>query len=125
MNAQPNPEHDAELNRLLSRRYCDTSSAFEARWTELKRDLRQAPVRRRGDWRSMWSLGLGVLGAAAVLVLVVQLRPLRDEPGTAAPMLSPELAELFAMDAALSRAAPLLNDENRTVLLHLPTANES
>lgn len=125
MNAQPNPDRDDDINRLLSRRYCDTSGAFEARWTELKRELRQAPVRRRSDWRAAWSLWLGVLGAAAVLVFVLQLRPLRDEPGTAAPMLSPELAELFAMDAALSRAAPLLNEENRTVLLHLPASNES
>ena len=55
----------------------------------------------------------------ALLVLVV-IQPRAGEPVAAGPELSPQLAELFAMEAVLAPAAPLLDEENRTALLHLP-----
>lgn len=123
MKAQPLPVSDDDLNRLLNRRYCDTSADFEVRWTELKRGLRQAPASRAPAWRTYWSVGLGVVGALAVLTFVITLRP-PQHPGPAIPEISPQLAELFAMEATLSQAAPLLSEENRTALLHLPAPRQ-
>lgn len=123
MKANPSlPPDDQETDRLLARRYRDTSPEFEARWVTLKRDLRQAPAARRRRWPAWSTLGwVGALGAAALLVLVV-IQPRSMEPVSAGPELSPQLAELFAMEAALAPAAPLLDEENRTALLHLPAA---
>lgn len=123
MNSNPSlPPDDQETDRLLARRYRDTSPEFEARWVALKRDLRQAPATRRRLWPGWPALGwVGALGVAALLVLVV-IQPRSPEPVSAGPELSPQLAELFAMEAALAPAAPLLDEENRTALLHLPVA---
>lgn len=123
MKATPSlPPDDEETDRLLARRYRDTSPEFEARWVALKRDLRQAPTARRRLWPAWTALGwVGALGTAALLVLVV-IQPRSPDPVPAGPELSPQLAELFAMEAALAPAAPLLDEENRTALLHLPAA---
>ncbi len=123
MNPNPSlPPDDKETDRLLARRYRDTSPEFEARWVALKRDLRQAPATRRWRWPAWPALGwVGALGAAALLVLVV-IKPRSPEPVPAGPELSPQLVELFAMEAVLEQAAPLLDEENRTALLHLPAA---
>ncbi|MBI2496427.1 MAG: hypothetical protein HYV75_00305 [Opitutae bacterium] len=126
MNSHPRPApSDEELDRLLARRYRDTSPEFEARWVALKRELRQAPpahARLLPAWRlTGW---LGALGAAAAVAFVVySTRPPVSSP--AAPDLSPQLTELLAMDAVLGRALPLLDEENRTALLHLPAAGQS
>ena len=121
MKASPSlPPDDAETDRLLARRYRDTSPEFEARWVALKRDLRSAAAPRRWRWPAWPALGLiGALGAAALLVLVV-IQPRSVEPVAAGPELSPQLAELFAMEAVLAPAAPLLDQANRTALLHMP-----
>lgn len=121
MNANlPLPPDAEETDRLLARRYRDTSPEFEARWVTLKRELRQAPAPRRWRWPAWTALGwIGALGAVALLVLVA-IQPRSPEPAPAGPELSPQLAELFAMEAALERAVPLLDEENRTALLHLP-----
>lgn len=117
----PLPPDDTETDRLLARRYRDTSPEFEARWVTLKRDMRQASTTRR--WPVWPALGwMGAVGAAALLVLVV-IQPRSPETVPAGPELSPQVAELFAMDAALAPAAPLLDEENRTALLHLPAAD--
>lgn len=120
---KPNPPSDpddVQVDRLLARRYCDTSPDFEARWTALKRDLRQAPVPHRWRWPAWvtWA-GFGALGAAAALVFVVT-RPPPPAPVTDMIELSPQLAELLAMDSVLERASPLLDEENRAALLELP-----
>lgn len=121
MNPNPSlPPDDQETDRLLARRYRDTSPEFEARWVALKRDLRQVPATRRWRWPAWPALGwIGALGAAAILVLAV-IQPRSADPVPTGPELSPQLAELFAMEAALAPAAPLLDEENRTALLHLP-----
>ncbi len=115
---------DGEIDRLLARCYHDTSSEFEARWVDLKRELRQAPVSRTRllpAWRlTGW---LGALGAAAAVAFVVySARP--PAPALATPGLSPQLVELFAMNAVLDRAQPLLDVDNRTALLHLPASGQ-
>lgn len=119
MKPDPRPAPtDDDLNRLLARRYRDTSPEFEARWVALKRELRQAPPVR--SWgRPAWRLTgwLGALGAAAAVALL--LYTVRS-PSPASPGPSPQLTELLAMDAVLGRALPLLDEENRTALLHLP-----
>ena len=114
---------DGQIDRLLARRYCDTTPEFEARWVALKRDLRQRPGRARLAFPWRFAGWLGVVGAAAALVLVMHFdRPSMDTPEGMEP--SPQLAELFAMDAVLGQAVPLLNEENRTVLLNLPATNQ-
>lgn len=119
---EPLPPDDGETDRLLARRYRETSPEFEARWVALKRDLRQAPTTRRWRWPAWPAWGwIGALGVAALLVVVV-IQPRSPEPAPAGPELSPQLAELFAMEAVLEQAAPLLDEENRTALLHLPAA---
>jgi hypothetical protein len=90
----------------------------------LKRDLRQRPPARAwslAPWRlAGW---FGVLGAAAAVAFVLYLTPPTPPPPAAAE-LSPQLAELFTMDAVLGRAEPLLDVENRTALLHLPASGQ-
>jgi len=118
---RPTPSDD-DLDRLLARRYRDTSPGFEARWVELKRELRQTPPacgRLLPAWRlTGW---LGALGAAAAITFMIfSARP----PATAPRDLSPQLTELLAMDAVLGRALPLLDEENRSALLHLPAAGQ-
>ena len=119
----PHSPDDSDIDRLMARQYRDTSPEFEARWVALKRDLRQLPPARvRTPWRlAGW---FGALGAAAAVAFVVHLaRP--PTPAPAADLVaSPQLAELFAMDAVLARAAPLLDAENRTALLHLPVSGQ-
>jgi len=116
---------DDLTDRLLRRQYRDTSPDFEARWVALKRDLRQVPAPRRwrpAGWPTLaW---LGALGAAAVLALIVT-GPRASGPAPAGAELSPQLAELFAMETALEPARPLLDAENRTVLLHLASSVEN
>ncbi len=119
---KPKIPRDEDIDALLARRYRDTSPAFEARWVELKRDLRNAPIRRRWWTFSGWNSWVALSGVAAALVMVLAIATLRREtasPGTAVEV-SPALAELFAMDAVLGRATPLLDAENREALLHLP-----
>ena len=116
---------DRQIDRLLARRYCDTTPEFEARWVALKRDLRQRPVGRARlvrPWRfAGW---FGVVGAATALALVLHFnRASVDAPEGMEP--SPQLAELFAMDAVLGQAVPLLDEENRTALLNLPATNQT
>jgi hypothetical protein len=125
-DARSTPSDD-DLDRLLARRYRDTSPEFEARWVALKRELRQAPpVRARllPAWRlTGWFGAVGALGAAAAIAFVVySARPPTPIPSVAA--LSPQLTELLAMDAVLGRALPLLDEENRTALLHLPASGQ-
>jgi hypothetical protein len=119
----PTPD-DGQIDRLLARRYRDTTPEFEARWVALKRDLRQRPSRRARfalPWRfAGW---FGVVGASAALALVLHF----NRPSTVAPdglEPSPQLAELFAMDAVLGQAVPLLDEENRTALLNLPANSQ-
>lgn len=125
MNQDPqSPRGDDPVDRLLARRYRDTSTEFEARWVALKRDLRQAPAARRWRWPAWPALAwLGAVGAAAWLILAV-IQPRSPEPIPAGPEVSPQLAELFALEAVLEQAAPLLDEENRTALLHLPAAEK-
>ena len=114
-----NPNRDENIDALLARRYRDTSPEFEARWVALKRDLRQTPARRRWSW-SGWSAWMAIGAAAAAVVLVASLTLRTNPPPTAE--LSPALAELFTMEAVLSRGSALLDPENRDALLHLPAA---
>jgi hypothetical protein len=112
------PPGDDETDCLLGRHYRETSPEFEARWVALKRDLRRQPA-VRARWRPFapWTGWLGVMGAAAAVALAVHFfRP--ASPSGRVP--SPQLAELFAMDAVLHKAAPLLDEDNRSALLHLP-----
>lgn len=123
----PNPRStpsDDDLDRLLARHYRDTSPEFEARWVALKRELRQAPP-ARGRLLPAWRLTgwLGAVGAAAAVAFVVySVRP--PSPATPIADLSPQLTELLAMDAVLGRALPLLDEENRAALLHLPSSGQ-
>jgi hypothetical protein len=122
-NDDPSAPENRQLDQLLARRYRDTTPEFEARWVALKRELRQAPpprTRRNVPWRfAGW---FGVIGAAAAVALVVQLNRLPSRP-TPEWLPSPQLAELFAMEAVLGRAVPLLDVENRTALLNLPVSD--
>ena len=125
MNPDPRSTlSDGDLDRLLARRYRDTSPEFEARWVALKSELRQAPAARPRLFPAWRPTGwLGALGAAAAVAFVVySTRPPAPVPSAAA--MSPQLTELLAMDAVLGRALPLLDEENRTALLHLPTSGQ-
>jgi hypothetical protein len=116
---RPTPPTDDEIDRLLASRFKDTTPEFERRWIDLKRELRTAPRRRPlvPAWAA-W-LGLASAGVAVMAILFLQ-HPGRRSGSPSASEPSPALAELFAMDAVLSRATPLLDAENRDVLLHLP-----
>lgn len=119
----PRSPADDDLNRLLERGYRDTSPEFEARWVALKRELRQRPA-PRPRWWTAWRLAgwLAIVGTAAVIAFMVfVVRP----PVPSAPELTPQLCELLAMDAALTRAQPLLDEEIRSALLHLPAGDQS
>jgi hypothetical protein len=113
------PPGDDEIDALLARRYRDTSPEFEARWVNLKRELRTAAPTGRWSWFHGWVRWSALGGAVAAAVLTVSLW--RQPPATELPgEVSPALAELFAMDAVLGRATALLDAENRDALLHLP-----
>lgn len=121
MNPDPHPHPPPsgdDLDRLLARRYRDTSPEFEARWVALRRDLRQAP-RSPPRWFPAWRLA-GWLGAACAAAFVLLFtRP----AGSSAPALTPAVRELLTLDAALARARPLLDEETRAALLHLAPAD--
>lgn len=125
MNPDPRPApSDDDLDRLLARRYRDTSPEFEARWIELKRELRQMPPARARllpAWRlTGWLGALGALGAAAAIAFVMySARP----ASSSSPELTPQVRELLALDDSLGRALPLLDEETRNALLHLSAAN--
>ena len=106
---------------MLARRYHDTTPEFEARWVALKRELRNPPVSRRTPWL-VWLSALTV-GAAALALLVSQ--PRHDAPGALDAGVPPAFAELFAMDAVLTRGTALLDGENRDALLHLPVESQT
>ncbi len=117
---------DGELDRLLARRYRDTSPEFEARWVALKRDLRQRPPARAwslAPWRlaGWW----GALGAAAAVALVLHFTSPVVPQLPVAPALSQNLADLLTMDTVLGRAEPLLDEDNRLALLNLPAAAQA
>lgn len=114
---KPNkPVRDADLDALLARRYRDTTPEFEARWINLKRELRSAPAARPSPWRG-WTtwFALGSV-AAALLVVASFLRQPTPPPAE----VSPALAELFTMETVLSRGSALLDAESRDALLNLP-----
>jgi hypothetical protein len=118
----PKTPRDEDVDALLARRYHETSPEFEARWVALKRDLRIAPDRRRWWTVAGWRNWVMLSGAAAALVMVLAFATWQREaaaPGATIEV-SPVLAELFAMDAVLGPATPLLDAENREALLHLP-----
>ncbi|MEI7553576.1 MAG: hypothetical protein WCL24_14740 [Verrucomicrobiota bacterium] len=117
---------DGELDRLLARRYRETSPEFEARWVALKRDLRQRPPARAwslAPWRlaGWW----GALGAAAAVALVIHFTSPLAPPSPVAPAFSQNLADLLTMDTVLGRAEPLLDEDNRLALLNLPAAAQA
>lgn len=116
MNA-PRPPSEEELDRLLASRFRDTTPEFEARWRDLRRELRQAPAPRR-SWPAWWS-GLAAAGVTLAAVLIVY-HPWATSSRSPESRFSPEFAELFVMDDILGRATPLLDPENRDALLHLP-----
>lgn len=111
------PPDEPELDQLLASRFKDTSPAFEARWRELRRELRKAPPPATwwGAWRVLPWLGVAA-GLAAAWALLLH-RPAAPAAGEGLP---PELAELFEWDASLAAAVPLLDAENRDALLNLP-----
>ncbi len=118
--SRPTPPDDNAIDALLARRCRDTTADFESRWVELKRELRQAPPQRAG-WRwPAWAGRFALSGVAAALVIGFAVWT-REPPRVAAgPDISPALAELFTLDAALGQATALLDAENRDALLHLP-----
>lgn len=125
------PITDEQIDRLLGGQWRDTTPEFEARWVQLRRELRQEPVRRSG-WAKVrgWPvwLGAGATAVAAALAVVVAVRRPAvvtvPEDGAVSVAVSPALAELLAMDAVLTRAQVLLDEEQRGALLHLPVRNE-
>lgn len=120
--ALPRKPDDDDLDRLLERGYRDTSPEFEARWVALKRELRQRPAPRL-RWLAAGRLTgwLGAMGAVAVIAFIFfAVRP----PAPPAPELTPQLRELLTLDAALAHAQPLLDDETRAALLHLPATGQ-
>jgi len=109
------PADETPLERLLARGYRETTPAFEARWTQLKRELRQPHVHPRRTWA--WT-GLGWLvpiTAVALVLLFVRI-PAPLDPTTAYS----SLAELWQLNEVLQPALPLLDEENRAAVLHLP-----
>lgn len=116
MNAHRSPSEE-EIDRLLASRLRDTTPEFEARWRDLRRELRQTPAARRA--RPSWWPGLAAAGVAFAAVLVVY-HPWSTPAPRPEPRFSEDFAELFAMDDILGRATPLLDPENRDALLHLP-----
>jgi hypothetical protein len=121
MKPDPRPApSDDDLDRLLARRYHDTSPEFEARWVALKRDLRQTrPARARllAAWRlSSWFGAVCALGTAAGVAFVIY----SAQPApSSSPELTPQVSELLALDETLGRALPLLDEETRTALMYL------
>ena len=114
------PPSDDELDRLLASRFKDTTPDFEARWIDLKRQLRTAPPRRRVV--PSWAVWLGAIsGGVTVLAILLALHPWRvAAPPPGRTVFSPAFAELFDIDDALAPATTLLDAENREALLHLP-----
>jgi hypothetical protein len=117
MSHEPmHPPSDSELDRLLASQPRRTSREFEQRWREVRAGLGQRPKPLREWWHRWWMLpGVATAAlAAAALVVVPQLRT----PAPAVDLVAFE--ELIALDAALARATPLLDPENRDALLFLP-----
>lgn len=114
------PLSNDQLDRMLGSRFRDTTPEFEARWVALKRDLRNAPLRRKVV--PSWAAWLGLMSSGvAIAAIVLAIHPWRPTPPPPDDLaVSPALAELFSMDAALAHATPLLDAENRDELLHLP-----
>lgn len=106
---------DADLDRLLASQPRRTSPEFELRWRELRASWGAPPATFRAAWRKWW-LWPGLATAIAAAALFVTLRP---QP-RAASFDVVAFEELIALDAALARATPLLDAENRDALLHLP-----
>lgn len=115
----PRPPSDEEIDRLLASRIRDTTPAFEARWRDLRRELRHAPPPRR--WRLAWpSAWMGLAATAGLAVLLFLYRPADAPPPVPPSGFSPVFAELLEMEDILGRATPLLDPENRDALLYLP-----
>ena len=116
----PEPSDD-ELNRLLASRLKRTSPEFEQRWRELRASFTRPAPRRWLPWtRVLGWPGLATAALAALTVVVV-LRSPRPGPANPGPA---DFEELFALDAALAPALPLLEAENREAVLHLsPSTN--
>ncbi len=116
-----NPLSDDDLDTLLRSRLRDTTPEFEARWADFRRRLRSAPARRHPPqvWIAAW---LGIMSSGVTMAaILLALHPWRPSPPvTSAPGLSPQLDELFTMEAALEPATALLDSENRDALLNLP-----
>lgn len=123
MNApRSTPPTDDEVTALLARRYRDTTADFESRWVALKRELRQAPPpRARFRWPA-WAPRYVLCGAVTALVIAIALVTREPSRGGGPAEISPALAELFTLEAALGRAGALLDAENRDALLHLPVS---
>lgn len=117
------PPSEEELDRLLASRIKDTTPEFEARWRDVKRELRQSRPRvSLWAWRPL----LPWAGAAAAVVVagvvVLQRRP---PPVPTFPPATPVLAELYELDATLSSGEVLLDAENRDAVLFLPAEPKS
>jgi len=120
---RPIPPRDDEIDALLARQYRDTTPEFEARWVDLKRELRTASAGRR---RPSWAVWLGLLATGSIVAVVLMtstIRPPKAPPGlTMAEM--PVMAELLAMDEVLGQGRVLLDGENRDALLHLSAQSQ-
>jgi hypothetical protein len=120
-NPERKPFSDDALDALLRSRLRDTTPEFEARWVDFRRRLRTAPAHRHPlpVWTAAW---LGIMSAGVTMAaIVLALHPWRPSPSIArTSALSPQLDELFTLDAALEPAAALLDGENRDALLNLP-----
>ena len=116
------PPTDDELTALLARRYRDTTADFESRWIELKRELRQAPLPRARFCWPAWAPRFVLSAAVSALVIALALVTRQPPRAAGTAEISPALAELFTLEAALGRAGALLDAENRDALLHLPVS---
>ena len=125
MNPPRRPPSDDEMDRLLASRFRDTTPEFEARWRDLKRELRQVPPHQPAlGWRRFapW-FGVALAGSAALWLVMLNYQPAAFIGSAGEP--SPALAELLKMDAALTPGTALLDPESRDALLHLPAHPEN
>ena len=116
MNKNRMTPDEGETDRLLESRMTGTTPEFEARWIDLKRELRlnKHLHRRLFAWRGAW-IGAVLGGAAAAVVLLF-----RSHVQPPPPSFSPTFVELYEMNDVLNRALPLVDAENRDELLNLP-----